>query len=212
MTMKTSSFVFSFWWIGILLRFTLTPALAHCDALDGPVVLAAQQALALTNANLVLIWVQKEDEAEIKKAFAKTLAVRKFGGEAKELADLYFFETVVRIHRAGEGAPYTGLRPAGQTLHPAIPVADAALRDGKPKPILEFLTQEVERGVREHFEAALNRRDFDKDDVEAGRQFVKAYVEYIHCVQALHAQASRRVHGHFPNEDHSALKPTEQKH
>src|SRR6187402_881198 len=77
-------------------------ALAHCDGMDGPVVKAAQKALDDGNVNLVLIWVQKNDEAEIKNAFEKALAVRKLNNEAKELADLYFFETLVRIHRAGE--------------------------------------------------------------------------------------------------------------
>src|SRR5512147_1018908 len=81
------------------------PAIAHCDGLDGPVVKAAQKALETGNVNPVLIWVQKKDEGEIKQAFQKTLAVRKLNPQAKELADMYFFETLVRIHRAGEGEP-----------------------------------------------------------------------------------------------------------
>ena len=206
--MKTNRLIITTAWIGICLASTSGIARAHCDALDGPVVQAAQKALAASNVNLVLIWVQKDDEPEIKRAFDKTVAVRKLGAEAKELADLYFFETVVRVHRAGEGAPYTGLQPAGQDLDLVIPVADAALRDGKLQPVLGFLTHELERGVQAHFAAVLQRRDFDKNDVEAGREFVQAYVEYIHCVQALHEQASRRVHGHFraAGEDHAHPK------
>ena len=80
---------------------------AHCDTLDGPVVAAARKALDSNNVNLVLLWVQKKDDAAIRKHFDKTVAVRKAGGQAKELADMYFFETLVRIHRAGEGAGYT---------------------------------------------------------------------------------------------------------
>ena len=89
-------------------------AYAHCDTLDGPVIKAARQALETGNVDLVLVWIQPKDEAEIRSAFAKTLEVRKQGDAAKELADMYFFETLVRIHRAGEGFPYTGLKPAGQ--------------------------------------------------------------------------------------------------
>jgi hypothetical protein len=95
------------------------------------VVQAAQKALETGNVHLVLIWVQKPDEAEITEAFQKALAVRKLNAEAKELADRYFFETLVRIHRAGEGAPYTGLKPAGRDLGPAIPAADKASREGE---------------------------------------------------------------------------------
>ena len=83
----------------------------HCDTMNGPVIKAAEKALETGNVNLVLIWVQKKDEATIKEAFQKTLAVRKLNAEAKKLADMYFFETLVRIHRAGEGVAYTGLKP-----------------------------------------------------------------------------------------------------
>ena len=112
---------------------------AHCDGLDGPVVKAAQNALAEGNVNLVLIWVPKDDEAEIKRAFEKTVAVRKLNPEARELIDLYFFETLVRIHRAAEGAAYTGLKPAGRDLGPAIPAADKALETGNVDPVVKLL-------------------------------------------------------------------------
>src|SRR4030066_2345176 len=113
---------------------------AHCDGMDGPVITAAKQALETADINLVLIWVSKKDETEIRKAFQKTLAVRKLNPEAKELADMYFFETLVRIHRAGEGEPYTGLKPAGRDLGPAIPAADKAVADGKLAPLSKLLT------------------------------------------------------------------------
>lgn len=103
---------------------------AHCDGMVGPVVKAAQQALTAGNANAVLIWVQKKDEGEVKRALEQTLAVRKLSPEAAGLADRYFFETVVRLHRAGEGEPYSGLKPAGRDLGPAIPAAERALESG----------------------------------------------------------------------------------
>ena len=104
--------------------------LAHCDNLDGPVVKAAQQALETRNLSQVLIWVQADDEPEIRAAFEQTLVVRALSPQGREMADRYFFETVVRVHRAGEGASYTGLKPAGRDLGPAIPAADKALDEG----------------------------------------------------------------------------------
>ena len=124
---------------------------AHCDGLDGPVVEAARKALETGEINLVLIWVQKPDQAQIKRAFDHAQAVRKLSAEARELADQYFFETLVRIHRAGEGASYTGLKPAGRDRGPAIPVADKALRAGNVEAVLRLLTSTLERGVHEHF-------------------------------------------------------------
>jgi hypothetical protein len=171
---------------------------AHCDGLDGPVVKAARKALETGNVNLVLIWVQKQDKAAIKEAFQKTLEVRKLSPEARDLADMYFFETLVRIHRAGEGAPYTGLKPAGRDLGPAIPAADKALEDGSIKELMKLLTDYVNVGVLEHFKHADEKKIFSMDDVGAGREFVKAYVEFVHYVERIYEATKKQEHGHFP--------------
>ena len=193
-------------WVGIIaVVIACSPrASAHCDGLDGPVVSAARRALETANPNLVLIWVQKPDEAEIKRVFDHTVAVRRLSAEARELADRYFFETLLRIHRAGEGAPFTGLKPAGRDLGPAIPAADNALRDANIDGVLKLLTDSLERGVREHFQRARDAKDFDRNDVDAGRNFVKAYVEYIHCVEALYRQATSPVYGHYHEGEQAA--------
>lgn len=169
---------------------------AHCDGMDGPVVTLARRALDTGNVNLVLPWVREQDEAQIREAFAHALAVRKLGGEARALADLHFFETLVRVHRAGEGAPYTGLKPAGRDLGPAVPAADRALEDGSIDKVLEVLNDAVRKGVREHYHRAESRRKFAPDDVRAGREYVEAYVPYIHYVEKLWDTASSPVQGH----------------
>jgi hypothetical protein len=171
--------------------------LGHCDGMDGPVVKAAMKALEAGNVNFVLIWVRKQDEEAIKSAFEKTLAVRKLNSEAKELADIYFFETLVRIHRAGEGAPFTGLKPAGRDLGPAIPGADAAIETGKAESLAKLLMGLVHDGLLDHFKEVLERKNFDKNDVERGREFVKAYVEFIHYVERIHEATKTQAHGHF---------------
>ena len=170
---------------------------AHCDGLDGPVVKAAQKALETGNVNLVLIWVKKTDEAAITKAFQQTLSVRKLSPEARELADMYFFETLVRIHRTGEGAPYTGLKPAGRDLGPAIPAADKALESGSTDQVLKLLSDTMQKGIHEHFQAAIAKKTFDSDNVEAGREYVESYVSFIHYVERLYESASKPSEGHF---------------
>lgn len=172
--------------------------LAHCDGLDGPVVKAAQQALDRADPAHALIWVQKDDEPEIRAAFERTLEVRALSPQAKELADRYFFETLVRVHRAGEGAPFTGLQPAGRDLGPAIPAADKALNDGSLDPVVALLTKAVEAGLHRHFEALTTARHFKPGDLSAGREYVKAYVEFVHYVERLYEAAARPAHGHFP--------------
>ena len=178
---------------------------AHCDGMDGPVVTAAKRALETRDVNLVLIWVQKKDEAEIKKAFQRTLAVRKLDPEAKELADMYFFETLVRIHRAGEGAPYTGLKPAGRDLGPAIPAADKAVADGKIELVIKLLTDKMRDGINEYFKQAMAKKNFKKDDVEAGRKYIQAYVIFIHYVEGLYDAAKESTHGHYPEHEEGEI-------
>jgi hypothetical protein len=146
--------------------------------------------------------VQKKDEAEIKKAFQKTLAVRKLNPEAKDLADMYFFETLVRIHRMGEGAPYTGLKPAGRDLGPAIPASDKAIMDGKIEPVIKLLTDKMRDGINEYFKHVMAKKNFKEDDVEAGREYVEAYVTFIHYVERLYEGADQAgAHGHYPESD-----------
>jgi hypothetical protein len=170
---------------------------AHCDGMDGPVVQAAQKALAAQDVDLVLIWVPRDDEAEVRQVFARTLAVRKLGSEAREVADRYFFETLVRLHRAAEGAPFTGLQPTGRDLGPAIPAADKALDASAIGDLDKLLSETTRAGLRKHFQNALAAKDFHSGDLAAGREYVKAYVEFVHYVERTYAAATLSPHGHF---------------
>ena len=199
---------FSVWMAGLVHPNT---GLAHCDGLDGPVVQAAQQALETKNVNLVLIWVAKADEPEISEAFRKTVAIRSLNRQAKELADMYFFETLVRIHRAAEGEPYTGLKPAGRELGPAIPTADKALKSRKLEPLLKLLTEEMHESVRKNFENVLAKKDYQANDVEAGREYVDAYVLLLEQVERLHEATKSPARGHS-EKSRKAEMDKEEKH
>jgi len=179
---------------GIVVLFC-KDSLAHCDTLDGPVVMTAKSALEKGDVTPVLKWVKKEHEAEIRDAFKKTLAVRAKGPEAKELADLYFFETLVRIHREGEGAPYTGLKPAG-TVEPPIAAADKALNSSSVDGLVKAVTDHVAAGIGERFNHAVETRKHADESVEAGREYVEAYVEFIHYVERLHVDAMSKAGHH----------------
>src|SRR5512144_3321587 len=115
----------------------------HCDSLDGPVVKAATAALEMQQVELVLPYVPAEAEAEVRQAFEQAIQVEPLAPEAKRLADQWFFENVVRIHRAGEGAPYTGLKPAGLGHGPVVPVAEQAIASGSVEELVRLLTARV---------------------------------------------------------------------
>ncbi|SPP99748.1 conserved exported hypothetical protein [Candidatus Sulfobium mesophilum] len=160
---------------------------AHCDTLDGPVVTAAKIALEKGDVTPVLKWVRKNDEKEIKELFNKTLAVRKQGKEAKELADMYFFETLVRIHRVGEGAPYTGIKK--EPAEPVILAADKALESGSADSLIKLVADAAAKGIRERFEHTKEAKKSAEESVGVGREFVAAYVEFTHYVERLHSDA-----------------------
>lgn len=175
----------------------VSPVSAHCDGLDGPVVAAARQALNSGDPNAILIWVQPRDEQEVRHAFAEAVAVRKLGPQARDMADRYLFETLVRLHRAGEGAPYTGLKPAGRDLGPAIPLADQAGDSGSDHDLAAFAVKEVEMGIHQKFADLQRKRDFRPDDLAAGREYVASYVAFVHYVEALHQAAEAGASGHY---------------
>ncbi len=169
---------------------------AHCDTMDGPVVRDARAALAARDVTPTLKWVRHRDEQEIRDAFARTLAVRAQGDEARDLADRFFFETLVRIHRAGEGAPYSGLKPEGTDPGTPVRAADQALETGNADELIEHLTRATINGVREKFERARAAKRTAASSVEAGREYVEAYVQYVHYVERLHQNAVSPVEHH----------------
>jgi hypothetical protein len=169
----------------------------HCDSLDGPVVTAARRALDAGNVDVVLPFVPEQGEAEVKDVFQSTLRVRQLDDEAREVADRLFFETVVRVHRAGEGAPYTGLKPAGLSFGPVIPLAETAVETGTAEPVSDFLSDELNRQLRRRLDE-VNRLAAGKGrSVQDARRYVEAMLGFeVYChrlFQTLHAPAH---HGH----------------
>jgi hypothetical protein len=180
---------------------SLGGAQAHCDSADGPVAKAALAALKTGNVNLALPYAPATAESEIKAAFTQSLKVRALGPEAKTLADRAFIETTVRLHRAGEGAPYTGLKPAGIDHGPAIPAAEGAIATGSLTPVKALLVEELEHGlhgrlahVQETQKEGLKEPKTAKD-VPATRERVSAELECVTYVEGLR-QAMHGAAGH----------------
>jgi hypothetical protein len=180
-TLATAALTF-----GLSVFFTTT-ASAHCDTMDGPVVKAAERALMTGIVTPVLIWVQPTAEEEVRDAFARTLQVRSLSTAARELADQYFYETIVRLHRAGEGEPFDGIKPSGYDVGPVIPMADLALESGSLDALTQMLSSDLNTALRTYFDRTLAARTATKEgDVTSGRAYVKAYVEFMHYVEQLH--------------------------
>lgn len=177
------------------------PASAHCDSLDGPVAAAARLALEKGDVSPVLKWVPADSEPEIRAAFQKSLVVRSQGGAARELADRYFLETVVRLHRAGEGEGFTGLKAAGLDPGPAIAATERALESGSADALVKLVADRSAAGIRSRFDRVLAARRHADESVEAGREYVASYVDFIHYVERLYEGAGAEAgHAHAGHE------------
>jgi hypothetical protein len=160
---------------------------AHCDTMSGPVAVAAGEALESGDIEFVQIWVGQSQEKELRERFRECLSVHKMGGQARELADKYFIETVIRLHRQAEGMPFTGVKPA-QPLPPDVATAEKALETGDIKIVADMLSEEIKSGVQKWFDQAMQAKEHKDESVEAGREWVDAYVKYVVYVHGLHLQ------------------------
>lgn len=195
--------------VGLLAALLLVlPPLAwgHCDTLEGPVVVDAKAALAKGDITPVLKWIPAAGEAEIRDAFAKTLGVRGKGKDVQDLADNYFFETLVRVHRASEGAPYTGLKSGG-VEEETIVAADQALATGKVDGLVKLVVDAVEKGIRQRFTETVERKKHAEHAVEYGRAYVASYVEFIHYGERIYQAAA-----HPPSHHAEGAAPAEHAH
>lgn len=199
MSVRTAIFVSFF---GVFVLLVSRNVDAHCDTLDGPVIADAATALKTGDVTPVLKWVGEDSEGKIRQAFDKALKDRSADEAARERADTRFYETLIRVHRTGEGETFTGLKPAG-TAEPALIAADQALAKGSVTELSDELTGAVREGLRQRFADALGKKKHADDSVEAGRAYVAAYVAYAHYVEAIHALDSSG------SEEHSQQPHTE---
>lgn len=165
----------------------------HCDTMDGPVVAAARQALESQDVTLVFPWIPEDKEEEVRQAFDKTLNVRKNGPEARELADYWFFETCVRVHRVMEGAPYTGLKPAGLDEGPAVRAVDESVETGSVDKLLGVLLEAVDKGVRERFDHSMEKKAGAAESVETARDWVRSYIDFVHYAKSIYDTSTGQI-------------------
>lgn len=176
--------IVSIFTVALILGFTSTTQ-AHCDRLNGPVAVAAKKALETGNVLKALIWVGEQQAEELKAKFTQSLEVYNNGEPSRQLAERYFMETTVRLHREVEGMPYTGLKPA-QASSEDIQTAEQALDSGDLSPVTDLLAEEIQQKTNELYKQAMQAKESRGESVEAGRRWVDAYVKYIVHVHSLY--------------------------
>jgi len=167
-------------------------ASAHCDTMDGPTAIDGKKALETNNLNYALKWTSSEFDEELKGIFELSVKVRTLSPEAQTVADRYFLENLVRIHRAGEGAPFTGLKPSGVPIDEKVLAADKSIEIGNLSPLEGMVPKEEMHELEERFEKVLELKDFDVNDVKAGREYIEAYIQFFKFAEG----EEEHAHGH----------------
>jgi hypothetical protein len=182
--------------LSTLLRLFVRTASAHCDTEDGPAVADGRRALETGNVNIALKWVHQVDEPGVRDAFKRAVVVRELSAEARDLADRYLLDVLVRVHRAGEGAGFDGIKPTGTSVPPQVVAADQALATGSIDPLRGLVADERWAELERRFGRAVALKDFDVDDLVAAREYMEAYVSFF-------KYAEGHDHDHDHDHDHN---------
>lgn len=187
----------------IFVMFGPIMAGAHCDTMDGPTAADGKKALETNNINYALKWILPPYEDELKAIFEQSIKVRTLSPEAKELADRYFLENLVRIHRAGEGEPFEGLKPSGTPIDKKVAAADKCVEVGNLSPLEGLVSSGELSELKEKFEKVMELKDYDINDVHAGREYIEAYVNFFKTAEGEgHEQAHAHPHEHSHEHGH----------
>lgn len=171
--------------VTLFMAFGSVSAFAHCDSYDGPTIKDAQKALESNNVSLVLKWITPEQEKEVIPLFNKTYSLKSGDKEVYSIVEKYFFETLVRLHRETEGAPFTGLKAAG-TTKPIVQMSDQAIANNNIDDLLGKLNKHIGKAIKEKYDKVARLNKIKNDSPEKGREYVEAYVDYTHTIEAIH--------------------------
>lgn len=176
----------------MMLVFTV-PTYAHCDSYDGPVIQDAYKALDQEDVSYIMKWIFEDQEAEIKSLFSKTVDLKHGDAEVYSIVEKHFLETLVRLHRETEGAPYTGLKPAGSTA-PIVQMADNSIENKEVNTLLTNLGNHIQKVITEKYAKVAELSKVKDNSVDEGRAYVTAYVDYTHTLEAIEAVMAHGGH------------------
>lgn len=167
-----------------MMMIAITPASAHCDSYDGPVIKEALRALDTNNVELVYKWIAPDQEKEISSLFNKAYSLKDGDKELYSIVERHFLETLVRLHRETEGAPFTGIKPEG-SMTPVVQMADNAIETNEVATVTNAVTNHLAEVIQERYEKVMELSKTKDNSVSQGREYVEAYVVYTHTLEAV---------------------------
>lgn len=167
-----------------VMMLVVTPASAHCDSYDGPVIKEALRALDTNNVELVYKWITPDQEKEISVLFNKTYSLKDGDKELYNIVERHFLETLVRLHRETEGAPFTGIKPVG-SMTPVVQMADNAIATNDVSTVTNAVVNHLADVIQERYTKVMELSKTKDNSVQQGREYVEAYVVYTHTLEAV---------------------------
>ena len=90
-------------------------------------------------------------------------------------------------------------KSAKKTKAAAVKKADAALETGDVSELADRISSHVKAAVEEKFRHALEKKRSADESPEKGREFVEAYIAFVHTVEGIHELV---MGGHAHGEHH----------
>jgi Family of unknown function (DUF6448) len=92
-----------------------------------------------------------------------------------------FFETVVRVHRAGE-VPHTPASTRWAVFRRVIPLAKTAVETGSAEPVMDFLSDEPKGQLRRRLDEVTRLAAGKGRSVQDARRWVEAMLGFeVYC-------------------------------
>ena len=120
---------------------------------------------------------------------------RKQRPEDKDNIDMSFYEEVVKLHRAAEGVEYTGIKSGQIEVSPVIETADEAIVKGDAGALTKMFAQNLKNDIQGRFDKVMEKKKNMDKSIAAGREYVAAYVEFIHYIEVLSGGQDNKTQG-----------------
>jgi glutaredoxin len=169
---------------------------SYCETRNGPAIRAAKRALETGNVNYVLIWVPEESEKKLKNLFEKTFCEYKARKDGADITIDWYLETVNRLHKLGENRQYACIKTAGLDESPVILIAEKAIETGDAKEAIRFIPKACEDDFRYRFQHVLDKKNYDVNNLSAGRAFVTAFIDFIVYLHDMYISVQKET-GHM---------------
>ena len=157
----------------------------HHDAVNAPDMKAAKMALETGNANYVLIWVPEESENKLKNLLEKTCCERSARKNMQNCAIDWYFDIVSRFYSANKGALYTCLKPGGLDESLIAVKVERAIETGNFEEIIGIIPDAHAADVRERFHHVMDKSNYDRNNIAAGRAYVSAFIDFLTYVHTI---------------------------